>query len=125
LRSTVARKGGEALVRKRFHAKSIDWAPIDARHGYLASWFRRRRAPLAPFKIFVLGGVAADRRTFVLAIGGRGVRYRRGDAGRVVGSRAATARKRPGGALILGIVARQAGGVFWWKKRSRSSDVRP
>ncbi len=75
----VAKKGGEALVRKRFHARSVDWATgMMKRYGGLALFVPALLPPPAPFKIFVLmAGVAAvPLRTFALAIGaGRGIRY--------------------------------------------------
>jgi len=75
----VGRKGGEALLRKRFHAHRIDRAmALMQKYGGLALLVPALLPPPAPFKIFVLmGGVAAiPLRTFVTAIAvGRGVRY--------------------------------------------------
>ena len=75
----VGRKGGEALLRRRFHERHVDRG---------LGWYRRFGAwvlvvpatlpPPTPFKLFVLvAGVAGvDRRGFLAAVAvGRGVRY--------------------------------------------------
>jgi len=75
----LGRKGGEALIRKRFHAASVD-RTLDAfrRHGIMAVLIPSILPPPAPFKIFVLlAGVAEispARFTSAIAIG-RGARY--------------------------------------------------
>jgi membrane protein YqaA with SNARE-associated domain len=75
----VGRKGGDALLRKRFRADRLDRATeLMRRHGALALLVPALLPPPAPFKIFVLmGGVARiPLKTFVTAIAiGRGVRY--------------------------------------------------
>ena len=121
----VARKGGEALVRKRFHAKSMDWAlGLMRKHGYLALLVPALLPPPAPFKIFVLmAGVAAvPLRTFALAIGiGRGVRYFGEGVLALLWGEAALKYVHENGqvvALGLGILALVGGaGYLWWKKR--------
>ena len=75
----IGLKGGDALVRKRFHAASVD-RTIAAfqRHGVMAVLIPSLLPPPAPFKIFVLlAGVANIRvRQFTLAVAiGRGLRY--------------------------------------------------
>ena len=75
----VARKGGEAFLRKRVHERHIDRATALVRkYGLLSVLVPSLLPPPAPFKVFVLAaGVARVRlRDFVLAVAiGRGVRY--------------------------------------------------
>jgi len=76
---TLARKGGEAFLRKRFHERHIDRAmDLFQRYGLLAVLVPSILPPPAPFKIFVLAaGVSRVKLThFITAIAiGRGVRY--------------------------------------------------
>jgi membrane protein YqaA with SNARE-associated domain len=76
---TVARKGGEAFLRKRFHERHIDRAmDLFQRYGLLAVLVPSILPPPAPFKIFVLAaGVARVKLShFITAIAiGRGFRY--------------------------------------------------
>jgi membrane protein YqaA with SNARE-associated domain len=75
----VGRKGGEALVSKRFTTANIERSRAAfRRHGIMAVLIPSLLPPPAPFKIFVLlagvAGIAAHH--FVMAIAlGRGVRY--------------------------------------------------
>jgi LPXTG-motif cell wall-anchored protein len=75
----LARKGGEAFLRKRFHAAHVDRALATfRRYGLLAILVPSIAPPPTPFKIFILAAGVADVRPlhFVLAIAvGRGVRY--------------------------------------------------
>jgi membrane protein YqaA with SNARE-associated domain len=75
----VGRKGGEALVRKRFTTATVDRAMAAfRRHGLMAVLIPSLLPPPAPFKVFVLlAGVAGiDAHKFVAAVAlGRGVRY--------------------------------------------------
>lgn len=75
----VGRRGGEALLRRRFHERHVERAmALSRQYGGLALLVPALLPPPAPFKIFVLlAGVAAvPLRTFSLAIAvGRGVRY--------------------------------------------------
>lgn len=75
----VGLKGGDAFVRNRFHAVSVDRALLTMRrYGVMSVLIPSLLPPPAPFKIFVLlGGVAGvPVSRFALAIGiGRGVRY--------------------------------------------------
>jgi membrane protein YqaA with SNARE-associated domain len=75
----IGRKGGEALIRKRFAPANIERAMGAFRkYGVMAVLVPSLLPPPAPFKIFVLlAGVANVNLTkFVLAIAvGRGVRY--------------------------------------------------
>ena len=75
----VGVKGGEALVRKRFHSATVDRALASFRRfGIMAVLIPSVLPPPAPFKIFVLlSGVAKIPVTrFITAIAiGRGLRY--------------------------------------------------
>jgi membrane protein YqaA with SNARE-associated domain len=75
----VGRKGGGALLRKRFRAASVDRAMAAfQRYGVMAVLIPSILPPPAPFKIFVLmAGVAeigVTRFTLTIAVG-RGFRY--------------------------------------------------
>ena len=75
----IGRKGGHALLEKRFKGGTVERAAdLMRRHGALALIVPALLPPPAPFKIFVLmGGVAnIPLPTFIWAIAvGRGVRY--------------------------------------------------
>lgn len=123
----VGLKGGEALLQKRFHARSIDRAmALMRKYGSMALLVPALLPPPAPFKIFVLmGGVAAiPLRTFVISIAvGRGVRYFGEGVMALLWGEAAVNYVHQNGeimALALGILV-LAGGVayFVWKRRSR------
>src|SRR5713101_6539871 len=75
----IGRKGGEALVRKRFTGEKTERAmALLQRHGVIAVLIPSLLPPPAPFKIFVLlagvVGISATRCAIAIAIG-RGVRY--------------------------------------------------
>src|SRR5436189_4603989 len=75
----LGRKGGDALVRARFHLASVDRATAAfRRYGIMAVLIPSILPPPAPFKIFVLLAGVADitvtRFTVAIAIG-RGARY--------------------------------------------------
>ncbi len=75
----LGRKGGEALVRKRFTGEKTERAMATLRrHGVMAVLVPSLLPPPAPFKIFVLlagvVGISATRTATAIAIG-RGVRY--------------------------------------------------
>jgi membrane protein YqaA with SNARE-associated domain len=76
---TLARKGGEAFLRKRFHERHIERAmALFQKYGLLAVLVPSILPPPAPFKIFVLAaGVARVKLShFIIAIAiGRGFRY--------------------------------------------------
>ena len=76
---SVGRKGGEAFLRKRFHARHVDRAlAVFRRYGMLAILVPSLLPPPMPFKIFVLAaGVSGMRdRDFLIAAGiGRTARY--------------------------------------------------
>jgi membrane protein YqaA with SNARE-associated domain len=75
----LARKGGDALVRKRFKGRSLDRAArLIQRYGVLALVVPAILPPPAPFKLFVLlAGVSGVKPVpFALSIAaGRGLRY--------------------------------------------------
>ncbi|MEZ5318585.1 MAG: VTT domain-containing protein [Vicinamibacterales bacterium] len=75
----LARKGGEELIRKRFHAARVDRAlGIFRRYGTLAIIVPSILPPPTPFKVFVLLAGVADMRParFITAMAiGRGIRY--------------------------------------------------
>jgi membrane protein YqaA with SNARE-associated domain len=75
----VGRKGGEALVRRRFTGEKIERAMAALqRNGVMAVLVPCLLPPPAPFKIFILlagvVGISATRLAIAIAIG-RGVRY--------------------------------------------------
>jgi membrane protein YqaA with SNARE-associated domain len=76
---SIARKGGDAIIRKRFKGRSLDQATrLIQRYGVLALVVPAILPPPAPFKLFVLlAGVSGVRPVpFALSIAaGRGVRY--------------------------------------------------
>jgi membrane protein YqaA with SNARE-associated domain len=75
----LGRKGGEALIRRRFGHDRVERALATVRrHGVMAVLIPSLLPPPAPFKIFVLlagvSGISASR--FAVAVGiGRGLRY--------------------------------------------------
>ena len=75
----IARKGGEAFLRKRLHERHVERATgVVRKYGLLSVLVPSLLPPPAPFKIFVLAaGVAQVRAVdFVLAVAiGRGIRY--------------------------------------------------
>ncbi len=75
----LGRKGGEALVRRRFTGEKIERAMAALqRNGVMAVLVPCLLPPPAPFKIFILlagvAGISATRLATAIAIG-RGVRY--------------------------------------------------
>ncbi|MGH9144941.1 MAG: YqaA family protein [Vicinamibacterales bacterium] len=75
----LGRKGGEALVRKRFTGERIERAMTALqRNGVMAVLVPSLLPPPAPFKIFILlagvAGISTTRLATAIAIG-RGVRY--------------------------------------------------
>lgn len=75
----IARKGGDALIRKRFHGRTLERATrLMQKYGVLSLVVPAILPPPAPFKVFVLlAGVSGVRPVpFALSIAaGRGVRY--------------------------------------------------
>ena len=128
----VGRKGGEALLRRRFSKAGLDRAFARFnRYGIFALLVPALLPPPAPFKIFVLmGGVARMSLTsFVLAIGiGRGARYLiEGVLAVRYGDQAIEFVRQHGKptSLILVLIVLVAGGVYvFWQRRGRSAAVR-
>jgi membrane protein YqaA with SNARE-associated domain len=76
---TIGRKGGDALVRRRFSGPRVERATAALqRHGVMSVLIPSLLPPPAPFKIFVLlagvVGISASRFAAAIAIG-RGIRY--------------------------------------------------
>ena len=129
----VGRKGGHALLHKRFAGGTVERATnLMRRHGALALIVPALLPPPAPFKIFVLlGGVAnIPLRTFVLAIAfGRGVRYfGEGILAVMYGKQALEyihENSRTVG-IVLALVALVAGVAFYlWKRKSQQRASTP
>jgi LPXTG-motif cell wall-anchored protein len=126
----VARKGGEAFLRKRFSPEYLERAmAVFRRYGLLAILVPSILPPPTPFKIFVLAaGVSRVRVVdFVAAIAiGRGVRYFGwGLLAVYYGDETAEFLKTnaPTVALIVGAIV-LVGGValiLWRRKRERSA----
>ena len=75
----IGRKGGDALVRKRFAGERVERAMASVqRHGLMAVLIPSLLPPPAPFKLFVLlagvVGISAGRFAIAIAIG-RSLRY--------------------------------------------------
>jgi membrane protein YqaA with SNARE-associated domain len=121
----VGRKGGEALLRKRFSGGTVERAAgLMRRYGAMALIVPALLPPPAPFKIFVLmGGVAKiPLATFVWAIAlGRGVRYFGEGILAVMYGRQALDYIRDNGkivALALGLLVLAGGLAYYvWKRR--------
>jgi membrane protein YqaA with SNARE-associated domain len=126
----LGRKGGAALVRRRFGHERVERALASVRrHGLMAVLIPSFLPPPAPFKIFVLlagvAGISASR--FTVAIGiGRGIRYfgegllavRYGDqAAAYLENNLWSVSLAAIGLLILGL----AGSAAWSQARRRKS----
>jgi membrane protein YqaA with SNARE-associated domain len=76
---TVARRGGETFLRKRFHERHVDRAmEIFRRHGMLSVLVPSLLPPPMPFKIFVLAAGVSGMRHVDFLIGitiGRVIRF--------------------------------------------------
>jgi membrane protein YqaA with SNARE-associated domain len=122
----IGRKGGEALVRRRFATGSVERAMrAIQRHGIIAVLIPSILPPPAPFKVFVVlagaAGISAPRFATAVAIG-RGGRYLAlGLLAVAYGDRTLAYLHRHGaivslgavGALIVGFV----GYIVWSKAR--------
>ena len=124
----IAKKGEQAFLKKRFHAKSILWATgLMQKHGFLAVLVAGVLPPPAPFKLFVLlAGVAEmPLPTFVLAIAvGRGVRYfGEGILALLWGQTAINYLQENGRtvALAFGLLAVAGGAAYFWWRKKRSN----
>ena len=125
----VGRKGGKALIEKRFKGGTIDRAAgLMRRYGAMALIVPALLPPPAPFKIFVLmGGVAnVPLPTFIWAIGlGRGIRYfGEGILAVMYGKQALDYIHENGRTvgLILGVLVLAGGAAYYlWKRRLQPS----
>ncbi len=121
---SIGRKGGEALIRKRFAQASVERAMAAfKRRGVLVVLIPAILPPPAPFKIFVLlAGVAGISTTkFVTAILiGRGLRYLvLGVLAVKYGEQAllyAEAHSLEVAMVIIGLLAAGVAGYFAWAK---------
>jgi membrane protein YqaA with SNARE-associated domain len=124
----IGRKGGEALVRKRFAGPAVERAMAAfERRGVLVVLIPAILPPPAPFKIFVLlSGVAGiSPAKFVTAIIlGRGARYLvLGLLAVEYGERALGYVEEHGLAVaivVIGLLAAGAAGYFVWTKAQRA-----
>jgi membrane protein YqaA with SNARE-associated domain len=129
---SVARKGGEAFLRKRFNAASVERAMATfRRYGLLAILVPSILPPPMPFKIFVLAaGVAKVRPLhFITAIAiGRGTRYfGEGLLALYYGDATAEFLRHNARPIALGMaVAALVIGVGWilWRRRTNSANAR-
>ena len=120
----IGLRGGDALVRKRFHPASVEKTlRAFQRYGVMAVLIPSVLPPPAPFKIFVLlAGVAEVRvAQFTMAIAiGRGARYFTEALLAVwYGDQALVFIHQNGRAVSLTIVALMVatlGGYIWWHK---------
>ena len=127
----VGRKGGDALVRKRFKGGTVERAAdLMRKYGAMALIVPALLPPPAPFKIFVLmGGVAnIPLKTFIWSIGlGRGVRYfGEGILAVLYGQRALDYIHENGRlvGLVLGLLVLAGGaGYYLWKRRSQPTSA--
>ena len=120
-------KGGDAVIRKRFHPASVDRTLAQfQRYGTMAVLIPSLLPPPAPFKIFVLLAGVADIRVgqFVTAIAiGRGIRYfGEGLLAVWYGERAITFLRENGTRVSLALVAVLAvvfaAYLLWTRKRA-------
>ena len=126
----VARKGGDALIRRRFKGGLLERAHgLVERYGMLSLLVPAILPPPAPFKVFVLLAGASRMRLvpFVAAIAaGRGIRYfGLGLLTVCYGQRAMTFLEENGRTAALAIAgATVALGAIYllWKRRRRGND---
>jgi membrane protein YqaA with SNARE-associated domain len=127
----VGRKGGEAVLRRRFSGGTVERAAsLMRKYGAMALIVPALLPPPAPFKIFVLmGGVAKiPLATFVWAIAlGRGVRYFGEGVLAVMYGRQALDYIHENGrtvALVLGLLVLAGGiGFYVWKRRQTRAEA--
>ena len=127
----LGRKGGEALVRKRFTGEKTENALTALRrHGVMAVLVPCLLPPPFPFKIFVLLagviGISAARLAIAIAIG-RGVRYLAlGLLAVQYGSRAMVYMREHGtvvSLVVVGILAAAFLAYLFWTKVGSRKDV--
>jgi membrane protein YqaA with SNARE-associated domain len=126
---SVGRRGGEAFLKRRFKAASIERAmAVFRRYGLLAVIVPSLLPPPMPFKIFVLAaGVARVRPVdFLTAVSiGRGLRYfGEGFLALWYGEQAVNYLRenaRLAGMVLAGLILAGALAWLWWRNRARSS----
>jgi membrane protein YqaA with SNARE-associated domain len=111
----IGRKGGEALVRKRFTGEKTERALAALqRHGVMAVLIPSLLPPPAPFKIFLLlagvVGISAVRFAIAIAIGRSARYFVLGLLAVRYGNRAMTYMQEQGAAVSLVVVAVLAAG---------------
>jgi len=126
----IGRKGGDALVRKRFTGERVERTMASLRrHGVMAVLVTSLLPPPSPFKIFVLlagvVGISVARFATAIAIG-RGIRYvALGYLALRYGSRAGAYVAEHGteaSLVLVGVLlASFAGYMLWTKARSRKT----
>jgi membrane protein YqaA with SNARE-associated domain len=127
----LGRKGGDAMLRRRFHERHIDRAmELSRKYGALALIVPALLPPPAPFKIFVLlAGIArVPLWTFVVSISvGRGIRYfGEGLLALWYGERAIAWLQTNGQAVAIAMgIAALVGGVAYyiWKNRRQQLEM--
>ena len=125
----LARRGGEAFLRRRLHERHVDRAfKVFRKYGLLAVAVPSILPPPVPFKIFVLAAGAARVRPvdFLVAVTlGRGVRYF-GEAllAAWYGQAAVDFLHEQGTAIVLWLgLALAVGGIAWaWRQRRQRFD---
>lgn len=128
---SLARRGGEAFLRKRMKESHAERAlAVFRKYGLLAIAIPSILPPPVPFKMFVLAAGAARvrRRDFLLAVSiGRGVRYYgEGLLALWYGRWALDLLSTHGRTISLwvaGIIALVVGGYIWWTKRRGGVDA--
>lgn len=122
----VARRGGEAFMRKRLKGRYVDRAlRAYQKYGLLAVVVPALLPPPVPFKVFVLmaGAAAVSPLKFGLAVViGRGIRYfGQGYLAVLYGERAADFMKAYGAQIGIGLaaIAVVAGSLVIWMRRKK------
>ena len=128
---TLARRGGEAFLRKRLRERHVDRAfSVFRKYGLLAVAIPSILPPPMPFKMFVLAAGAArvGRLDFLIAVTiGRGIRYfGEGLLALWYGEKALGFLKANAGAVSIwlgAIVATTALVWMWWSRRRGRIDA--
>jgi membrane protein YqaA with SNARE-associated domain len=128
---SIGRKGGGALLRRRFNAQALERTLARLqRYGILAVLIPSILPPPAPFKMFVLlsGAAGISRRQFVTAILiGRSIRYfGLGLLAVWYGEQAMAFLRAHGKSVALGVVAALVAGFLayiWWNRRRASAGL--
>ena len=127
----LARRGGEAFLRKRMHERHVEKAfAVFRKYGLLAVAIPSILPPPVPFKMFVLAAGAARVRPFDFLVAvtiGRGIRYfGEGLLALWYGERTIKLLNEHGRTVSLwlaGIIAVAGLVYFWWRKRQNDVDA--